>query len=43
MELREEEEKAELYDALVNTEGGLSLLQQLLKQRLESFEPIKNS
>ena len=36
-------EKVKLYHALVYIEGDLSLLQQLLKQRLKSFEQIENN
>ena len=36
-------EKVKLYHALAYIEGDLSLLQQLLKQRLKSFEQIENN
>jgi hypothetical protein len=36
-------EKVKLYHALAYIEGDLGLLQQLLKQRLKSFEQIENN
>jgi hypothetical protein len=37
------EERIKLYNSLVNIEGGLSCLQQLLKHKIESFDPVKDS